>query len=111
MFKGSEGTIGSSTRYVRLSQFCPEMPNDIVPDGLSYMRLHGDPAFRNGVMRVFAARMVPWITMLHDPKPVETPKPYGFFKRLWEGGGPIIPLPKPYPWPKDMVSVPVFSDA
>ena len=51
--------------FYRMADFCPEMPYNDVADGLSYARLHDDPAFRNGVMTVFQARMLPWLEMRH----------------------------------------------
>lgn len=113
----SSGTIGSSTAYVRLSQFCPEMPNETLPDGLPYKRLFADAAFRDAVMCVFTKRMLPWITMLHEPQdaPAEMPVKPDWMTRLYRMVSNTTPPPaslfQRYPSPKDMVSVPVFSDA
>ena len=51
--------------FYRMANFCPEMPYNDVADGLSYSRLHDDPEFRNGVMTVLRARMVPWMEVRH----------------------------------------------
>ena len=52
-------------RFSRMADFCPEMPGHDAADELSYVRLHDDPAFCNGVMTVFRARMVPWMEARH----------------------------------------------
>ncbi|MCU0908014.1 MAG: DUF4304 domain-containing protein [Rhodobacteraceae bacterium] len=48
----------------RLAHFCPELGNQ-APDEMSYLRLHDDPAFRDGVLRVIRARIVPWMEARH----------------------------------------------
>jgi Domain of unknown function (DUF4304) len=52
-------------RFFRMAEFCPEMPRNDAADALPYVRLHDDPAFCNGVMTVFRARMVPWLEARH----------------------------------------------
>jgi Domain of unknown function (DUF4304) len=52
-------------RFFRMADFCPEMPGNDAADALSYVRLHDDPAFCNGVMTVFRARMIPWMEARH----------------------------------------------
>jgi Domain of unknown function (DUF4304) len=63
-------------RFFRLADFCPEMPRNDAADALSYLRLHDDPAFCNGVMTVFRARMVPWLEARHAlPAIMAMPEP------------------------------------
>jgi hypothetical protein len=51
--------------FFRMANFCPEMPGNDTADALSYVRLHDDPVFHNGVMTVFRTRMVPWMEARH----------------------------------------------
>ncbi len=51
--------------FFRMANFCPEMPGNDAADAMSYERLHDDPAFGNGVMTVFRARMIPWMEARH----------------------------------------------
>jgi hypothetical protein len=63
-------------RFFRMADFCPEMPGNDAADGLSYLRLHDDQAFCNGVMTVFRARMVPWLEARHTLAAITAmPKP------------------------------------
>ncbi len=52
-------------QFSRIADFCPEMPSNDIADELSYVRLHDDAAFCDGVMSVFRARMVPWLEARH----------------------------------------------
>jgi Domain of unknown function (DUF4304) len=74
-------------RFFRMADFCPEMPRNDAADALSYVRLHDDPEFCNGVMTVFRARMVPWMEARH-----------------------ALAAIKPMPKPSIMGSVKIFSD-
>lgn len=61
---GSHSSGGS--RYFRLAAFCPELPKNFVADALHYARLHDDAAFRNGVLTVIRARVIPWLEARHS---------------------------------------------
>jgi Domain of unknown function (DUF4304) len=61
----SHANTQDGIRFFRMADFCPEMPRNDAADALSYIRLHDDPAFCDGVMTVFRARMVPWLKVRH----------------------------------------------
>lgn len=109
--KTTEGANGFSVLDVRMGDFCPELPSSTRPDGLSYVRLHDEPAFHRAVMRVFAARMVPWMMVLHQPRPAPAPvQKIGFLARLFSVKHTAEPMPARYPRPEEMRSIPLFSD-
>jgi Domain of unknown function (DUF4304) len=69
-------------RFFRMANFCPEMPGNDAADALSYVRLHDDPAFYNGVMIVFRARMVPWMEARHRRLAVRAMPPPSIMKAV-----------------------------
>ena len=71
----------------RIAKFCPELPHNDVVDQLCYVRLHDDAGFRNGVMTVIQARMIPWMEARH-------------------GASAMIRMPSP----ADMVAVKIFTE-
>jgi hypothetical protein len=71
----------------RIVNFCPELPHNDVADELSYERLATDIEFRDGVMTIVRARIVPWLEARH---------------RLASTGR--------MPSPEDMVKIAIFKD-
>jgi hypothetical protein len=71
----------------RIAKFCPELPHNDVADELCYVRLHDDAGFRNGVMTVIQARMIPWMEARHR-------------------ASAMIRMPSP----ADMVAVKIFTE-
>lgn len=74
-------------QWHRIAEFCPELPHNDVADELPYVRLHDDAGFRNGVMTVIRARMIPWMEARHK-------------------ASAMIRMPSP----ADMVAVKIFTE-
>ncbi len=62
-FAGPEGFI-----YTRLAKFCPELDQRTYQiDELYYLNFHDSVAFKDAVMTVVQARLIPWIEQRHKP--------------------------------------------
>jgi len=55
----------------RFQSFCPELPQkDYENDSLYYVKLHENAAFRDAVVAIVRARLIPWIEARHKARSV-----------------------------------------